>query len=119
MLILVLSLYYGLFTWNKRVNRQRPTDLFWLIISLGMIITTIGIFNIVDGIENVFPTEKKESILSAVFDELLGSKKTQNEIVIEKILFCFYISYTLLLAAILLLTIYIRIKRKKSVANAG
>ena len=118
LLMLVWSLYYSLFKWNRQVNQQKPTDLFWVIISLGVILTTFGVFNIVEGIADVFPGKKENSFLGSLFDLLFGVEKTQQQTDVEKISLCFYISYTLLLVAILLLTIYIRIKLTNSVANA-
>lgn len=58
LLLLCGAFFFSLFKWNKKLTRKEPSDLFWMIILLGTILISLGIFHTIENWDDVFPSPK-------------------------------------------------------------
>ena len=106
----LVALYYSLFTWNKKISTGQSSELFWVILLLGIAIGIVAVIYVLDTWENVFPEKTTSNYISEVLEGFLRSPRSKNVHTMEKILFFLYAGYSLILFSILVLSILIRKK---------
>lgn len=58
LLLLCVAFFFSLFKWNKKLAHKEPSDLFWMIVLLGTILISLGIFHTIENWDDVFPSPK-------------------------------------------------------------
>jgi uncharacterized membrane protein len=116
-ILALIALYYSLFTWNKKIITGHSSELFWVILLLGIAIGIIAVMYVLDTWEEVFPEKTASTYFSDVLEGFLSSR-SKNIQTMEKILFFLYAGYSLVLLSVLALTIGIRKKQPQAVTDS-
>lgn len=112
-ILALIALYYALFTWNKKLRSGQSSELFWMIILLGLIIGSITGMYVIDAWKDIFTQKRQPDYFGDLLEGIFSTRKSEEVRTTEKILFFLYAGYTLLLFAVLVLTITIRASFKK------
>jgi hypothetical protein len=113
LLLLCGAFFFSLFKWNKKLARKEPSDLFWMIILLGTILISLGIFHKIENWDDVFPYPKAPNPMGYFFEGLFGTKPEPVK-KMDKILFWLYTSASLSVMVSMFLTVMV--KRQKTAA---
>lgn len=109
----LIALYYALFTWNKKIRSGQSSELFWMVILLGLIIGAISGMYVIDTWDEIFSNQSRADYFGELLEGIFTTAKSKDLRTTEKILFFLYAGYTLLLFTVLALTISIRASFKK------
>lgn len=115
LLLLCGAFFFSLFKWNKKLARKEPSDLFWMIVLLGAILMSLGIFHTIENWDDVFPSPKTPNPMGYFFEGLFGTKPEPVK-KMDKILFWLYTSASLSVLVSVLLTVMVQ--RQKTAAAA-